>query len=110
MPGGGSHCTSANVRRAALRRPSRASRPRRPESLDSPTPDPLLAPDEAMSSAPAPQPAPATPPSPRPRRRRRWMLVPLLLLLLLVVGVVWAYVRGTSGETVARNPSSVNDP
>jgi len=54
-------------------------------------------------------PSPAAAPAPRPRRRR-WVLVPLALLLLLLVALLWAYVRGTSAETEARNPAKPSDP
>src|SRR5262245_8259021 len=56
-------------------------------------------------SAPAP-----SPPAARRPRRRRWLMVPLALLLLVLVGVVWAYARGTSSAATPRNPASASDP
>ena len=53
--------------------------------------------------------APPSPPAPRPRRRR-WLFVPLTLVVLMLVVLLWAYVRGTSSDPVARNPARPSDP
>jgi hypothetical protein len=52
---------------------------------------------------------PAAPAPPR-RRRRRWVIIPVGLVLFIVLAVAWFYVRGTSADTTAHNPTQPGRP